>query len=101
MRKVEKEELYGFWKAVDKENKNEIHVVFRENGNARFSESNIPDLTHTGKYSILGDGDGQVIHIDASVKISLPIYHLDFNNDSIILVWEVKQLRFNKYYHAV
>ena len=98
MRKVEKEELHGFWKAVDKENKNEIHIVFRKNGNARFSESNIPDLTHIGKYSILGEGDGQVIYIDASVKIELPIFQLDSNNDSIILVWKLKQLRFDKYY---
>tara|TARA_R110000868_G_scaffold14258_1_gene66285 strand:- start:217 stop:531 length:315 start_codon:yes stop_codon:yes gene_type:complete len=75
MRKVEKKELYGFWKAIDEENENEIHIVFRENGKAHFSESKNDHETFIGEFEMIQEGAHQVIKIDAEKEIKVIIKH--------------------------
>jgi hypothetical protein len=85
MRKVEKEELFGFWKAIDKENKNEFEILFTDSNKVSYCESLNKGRNCIEKFEIIGEGEDQAILINSKVKIVLPIYQLTPNMDEIML----------------
>jgi hypothetical protein len=88
MTKIKREDLFGFWKAEDKKNKNEVHVVFRDSGKAHFSELKNTHEIYRGDFEVVETDENNTIIIKAEKLIKLEIIHPMKIGESFIARWE-------------